>query len=89
MTQAIAEGSPVYILYTDDVDHSERETLGWLAIEWGGWVYIHHDKPIEYPGSSNESGKGMLLRSESIIEKRIINKGELIEAGSSIKNCVP
>ena len=86
MTKAAPIGSPVYIQYY--VGYSERETFGWLAIEWGGWVYIHHDKFIEYPGRSSGSGKGILLRNESIIEKRLMIKGELIETGSSI-NCLP
>ena len=82
MTKAAPIGSPVYIQYY--VGYSERETLGWLANEWGGWVYIHYDKSIEVPSSSSRSGKGLLLRSESIIEKRFMIKGELIETGSSI-----
>ena len=87
MTNAAPKGSPVYIRYY--VGYSERETLGWLANEWGGWVYIHHVESIEVPSSSSGSGKGLLLRSESIIEKRLLNKGEQIETGNTISQRVP
>jgi hypothetical protein len=87
LTKAALQGSPVYILYKDN-SCSKRETLGWLIIEWGGWVYIHRDKPVEYPGQSSGSGRGLLLRSESIIEKRILIKGELIETGNTLSSCM-
>ena len=87
MTNAAPKGSLVYIRYY--VDFIERETLGWLANEWGGWVYIHHDRSIEVPSSSSGSGKGLLLRSESITEKRLLNKGEQIETGNTISQHMP
>lgn len=95
MKIAIPNGSPVYIRYKDHVllrsnmnsvkDHTERETMGWLAKEAGDWVYIHHDVPIKRPRRSRGSGKGMLLKRSSILEIRLMyKKGERVEAGSTV-----
>ena len=95
MSEAIPKGSAVYIRYKDHglnqtiPDAAERETLGWLTKEVGDSIFIEHDRTIESLESSSESGNGIIVRKNCISEIRAIcEKGERVEAGSSVHSCL-
>ena len=82
MSEAIPKGSAVYIRYKDHglnqtiPDAAERETLGWLTKEVGDSIFIEHDRTIESLESSSESGNGIFVRKNCILEIHVFVKKE-------------
>ena len=75
-------GITVYVRYTDPLikelypNSAERETMGWLTKEVGGFVCIEKDRTIETPQISYGSGKGTFIAVSWIQEIRVLEKGE-------------
>ena len=78
----IPKGSAVYIRYEDHglnqtiPDAAERETLGWLTKEVGDFICIEHDRTIESLESSSETGNGIFVRKNCILEVHVFVKKE-------------
>ncbi len=77
MTQAIPQGSVVYVRYKDHVlfrntkpikDAAERETVGWLTQENIELLCIQHDRTIESLNYSSGTASGLVLMKACILE---------------------
>ena len=82
MTQAIPQGSVVYVRYKDHVlfrntkpikDAAERETVGWLTQENSELLCIQHDRTIESLNESCGTTSGLLLLKSCILELRALH----------------
>ena len=81
MTQAIPQGSVVYVRYKDHVlfrntkplkDAAERETVGWLTQETGDLLCVQYDRTVENPHCSSGTASGLLLLKSCILEIRAL-----------------
>ena len=89
MDNAIPDSFAVHLIYRLKADSAEKEIVGWLTKETGGFVCIQNDRTLETVEASAGSGKGTSIPVSWIQEICVLEKGEKIDPASLFNHSLP